>query len=246
MDTSPLANNRTNSTASNGHASRSDLDQSDPNHRDAHQGDLNQSDPDQGVSAAKNDPDNAAPIRRRMSKSNRRVQLLDAAASLLVEHGAASMSMERLASTAGVSKALPYKHFDNSEAVLVALYRRETEQLGLNVWNALKAATPDDELIRVGVSTYFDEIVARGRLLAALSQPGSTVAATADPNQAGVIFEVEILTRFHGVDRRRAKAVAGLIQGAVVGAAGSLRQGHASRAELEDDVVTTILALIRN
>ena len=34
--------------------------------------------------------------------------------------------MERLAAEAGVSKALPYKHFDNSEQVLAELYRRET------------------------------------------------------------------------------------------------------------------------
>src|SRR3954467_8434261 len=88
-----------------------------------------------------------APVRQRMRGDDRRHQLLDAAAQIIVDHGASAMSMERLASEAGVSKALPYKHFDNSEAVLAALYRRETAALGRSVWRALSEAGPDDDLI---------------------------------------------------------------------------------------------------
>ncbi len=180
-----------------------------------------------------------------MRGDERRTQLLDVAAAILVEHGAAAMSMERLASEAGVSKALPYKHFDNGEEVLAELYRRETVALGRAVWRALDAASPDDESIRVGVRAYFDEITTRGPVLSALSRPGSTIAAVADPGQAGVIFEVEVLHRFHGLERQRAKAVAGIVQGAVVGAASTLHEGHGNRQELEDDVVSVITALVR-
>ena len=56
-----------------------------------------------------------------MRAEDRRDHLLDEAAAILVAHGAAVLTMERLAESAGVSKALPYKHFDNVQHVLVAL-----------------------------------------------------------------------------------------------------------------------------
>lgn len=180
-----------------------------------------------------------------MRGDDRRQQLLDAAATILVEHGAAAMSMERLAAEAGVSKALPYKHFDNSEQVLAELYRRETVALGRAVWRALDATGPDDDTVRVSIRAYLDEVIARGPVLTALSRPGSTISSVADPGQAGIVFEVEVLNRFHGVDRDRAKAVAGIVQGAVVGAAGTLNAGHGTRQELEDDLVAVITTLIR-
>jgi hypothetical protein len=67
----------------------------------------------------------------------------------------------------------------------------------------------------------------------------------ADPDQAGVIFEVEVLNRFHGLSRSRAKAVAGMVQGAVVGAAGTWLAGRAPRADLEDALVTMITSLVQ-
>jgi AcrR family transcriptional regulator len=113
--------------------------------------------------------------------------------------------MERLAESAGVSKALPYKHFDNVQHVLVALYRRETSALGRAIWRALSAAGPEDDLVRISVRTYFDELAARGPVLTALSPPGAAVPASADPGGAGVRFSVEVLQRFHGLDRSRAE-----------------------------------------
>jgi AcrR family transcriptional regulator len=180
-----------------------------------------------------------------MRGDDRRRQLLDAAAQILVERGAAAMSMESLAAEAGVSKALPYKHFENSESVLAELYRRETMALGRAVWVALRDAEPGHDLIRVGIRAYFDEVTRRGPVLAALSRPGSAIASVADPGQAAVIFEVEVFNRFHGLDRDRAKAIAGMVQGAVVGATGTWLAGHSTRAELEDDLVTMMTSLVR-
>ena len=187
----------------------------------------------------------AAPAgRRRMRGDDRRHQLLDAAAALVVDHGAAAMSMERLAVEAGVSKALPYKHFANGEAVLAALYRRETVALGRAVWRALSEAPADVDRVRLAIRVYFDEVTVRGAVLAALSAPGSTIASVADPAQAGVVFEVEVFDRFHGLERDRAKQVAGMVQGAVVGATGTFLAGHGTREQLEDDLVAVLTTLI--
>ncbi|MEZ5378724.1 MAG: TetR/AcrR family transcriptional regulator [Acidimicrobiales bacterium] len=185
------------------------------------------------------------PGRRRMRADDRRRQLLEVAAAIIVADGAAAVSMERLAAEADVSKALPYKHFDNAEAVLAALYRRETSELGRHVWQALSDAPPGSDLLRVGIGVFLDEIIERGPVMDALSRPGSTIAAVADPDQRGVIFEVDLLSRFHGLSRERAKAVAGMVQGAVVGAAATLRSGHGERGQLEDDLVAAIAAMIR-
>jgi AcrR family transcriptional regulator len=188
----------------------------------------------------------APAVRRRMRGDDRRRQLLDAAMQIIVEHGAGAMSMERLAAAAGVSKALPYKHFENSEAVLAELYRRETNALGRRVWQALSEAGPDDDLIRLSLRVYFDEVSRRGPVLAALSAPGSTIPSVADAGgRAGVTFEVEVFNRFHGLDRERSKQVAGMIQGAVVGATDTWLAGHGTREQLEDDLVSMIKSLVR-
>lgn len=180
-----------------------------------------------------------------MRGDDRRRQLLDAAARIVVDHGVSVISMERLAADAGVSKALPYKHFDNIESVLVELYRRETRALGRSVWHALSEAPSGADLTRVGIRAYFDEVARRRPVLAALTQPGSAISSTADPGQAGVVFEVEVFTRFSSLDRARAKGVAGMIQGAIVGATGTFLAGHGTRDDLEDDLVTMISSLVR-
>src|SRR4051794_3686857 len=109
--------------------------------------------------AARPDPGGAAVAPKpRMRGDERRGQLLDAAAQILVQYGLSAMSMERLAAEAGVSKALPYKHFDNSEDVLAELYRRETSALGRSVWKALTDAAPGSDLIRLSIEVYFDEV----------------------------------------------------------------------------------------
>lgn len=179
-----------------------------------------------------------------MRGEDRRDHLLDEAARLLVGQGPAAMSMERLAEAAGVSKALPYKHFDNVEDVLVALYRRETSALGQAIWRALSRAGPGDDLVRISVRTYFDQLTARGPVLSALSPPGASVPALADPGRAGVRFSVEVLQRFHGLDRARAKTVGGMVQGAIVGAADTWLLRAARRRDLEDALVAMIRTAI--
>lgn len=186
-----------------------------------------------------------APGRTRLPGDERRRQLLDTAARLLVHHGTSAMSMERLAAEAGVSKALPYKHFDNAEAVLVALYRREASALGRSVWRALREAPAGSDLTRLAIRTYFDELARRRQVLVALTGPGSTVAAVADADHAGVAFEVEVFTTWSGVDRDRAEEIAGVVQGAIVGAAGSWLAGRGRRERLEDDLVWLVDGLLR-
>jgi AcrR family transcriptional regulator len=172
-----------------------------------------------------------------MRSPDRRAHLLDVATRLVVDDGPTAVTMERLAEAAGVSKALPYKHFDNIEAVFVAVYRREIEIMGTRIWRGLTDAGPDDDLVRVGIGIYFDEIARCGRVLSALSEPGTAIPALSSPGRSAAGFTVDLLRQFHGLDRRQASAVAGMLMGAVAGAAETLRAGFASREEVEPALV---------
>src|SRR3954467_11413185 len=147
-----------------------------------------------------------------MRADDRRDQLLDEAVRLLTEDGPGSVTMERVAERAGVSKAPPSRPFADSDALLVALYRRETGALGRCVWRALRDAPPDADLVRVSVRAYFDALAPRRELLTALSSPGSAIPAMADPDSDGTRFAVRVLREFHGLECDRAKAVAGMVQ----------------------------------
>ena len=131
-------------------------------------------------------PTSTAGPKRRMRSPDRRVHLLDVATRLVVDDGPTNVTMERLAEAAGVSKALPYKHFDNIEAVFIAVYRREVEIMGTRIWQGLTEAGPDDDLVVVGVGIYFDELTRCGRVLSALSEPGAAIPALSSPSRCWV------------------------------------------------------------
>ena len=58
--------------------------------------------------------------RRRLSPEDRRNQLLDCARQIILDHGLSTLTMERLATEAGVSNPLIYKYFDTRLHMLQA------------------------------------------------------------------------------------------------------------------------------
>lgn len=73
---------------------------------------------------------------RKLSRAERRIQLLDTALLIVQEEGADRLTMGRLAERAGVSKPVAYDHFRTREDLLVELYRA----LDMKQMNALKDA----------------------------------------------------------------------------------------------------------
>ena len=61
-----------------------------------------------------------------MGAQARRAQLLDAAKAVVAEHGFHGVSIEAVARTAGVTRPIVYRHFDDLGALLDALVERET------------------------------------------------------------------------------------------------------------------------
>jgi AcrR family transcriptional regulator len=60
---------------------------------------------------------------QRLSRSERRQQLLDTALTIVREEGADRLTLGHLASQAGVSKPVAYDHFETRSGLLIALYR---------------------------------------------------------------------------------------------------------------------------
>jgi AcrR family transcriptional regulator len=65
----------------------------------------------------------------RLSADQRREALLDVTRVLVMEGGTDAVTMGTIAERSGVTRALVYKHFDNRDEALLALYRREAASL---------------------------------------------------------------------------------------------------------------------
>src|SRR5262245_59415948 len=67
--------------------------------------------------------------RTRTPRAARREQLLQPAERLVLEGGVAALTMERLSEEASIAKTVPYSHFPNASAVLLAVLERHWEAL---------------------------------------------------------------------------------------------------------------------
>lgn len=92
---------------------------------------------------------------RRLSKTERRRQLLDTAIAIIREEGADCLTLGHLAKRAGISKPVAYEHFGTRSTLLVELYR----SIDATQVNALRAALASGErsvadTVEVLASTY--------------------------------------------------------------------------------------------
>lgn len=76
----------------------------------------------------------------RLSADDRRERLLDLTREIVNDEGPAAVTMGVVAERAGVTRALVYKHFDNKDDLLVALYRREANALDRRIRTQVEAA----------------------------------------------------------------------------------------------------------
>ncbi len=190
-------------------------------------------------------PSTTAPPRVRLTREARREQILDAAAELLVERGSASVTMERVAEWAGVSKALPYAHFDNSDEVLVALYHRVVGELGTRVVVALEGCGPSDDRITVVVRTYLDTVAELGPILGAVTAPGSPSSELADGDRrVGPTFLAGLLVEYFDVAEPEARAMAPVILASLDGAVAAWVDRVASRSQVEAMSVAVLRTLL--
>lgn len=109
--------------------------------------------------------------RVRLSPHDRRMQLLDCAGRIVLDHGLSKFTIDALAKEAQVSMPLIYKYFDARIEILQALLSRESEQFSAVLKDRLERATDYKEMVRMFVTMNF-EGARTGSLLSVLfSQP---------------------------------------------------------------------------
>lgn len=98
--------------------------------------------------------DETASPRRRMSAPARRDALLDAAAEVFARSGYNLASLEEIATTAGVSKALIYEHFDSKRELHVELVNRQAAEVFGRLEAAAEKGGTGEERLRLGVDAF--------------------------------------------------------------------------------------------
>ncbi len=81
-----------------------------------------------------------------------RAALVEAAAAMISEGGAASVTMRAIGGRLGVSRAAPYRHFPDKTALLVAVAVQGFDRLRLRLESLAGAGAPSrvDRLLRMG------------------------------------------------------------------------------------------------
>lgn len=182
---------------------------------------------------------------RAATKADRRSQLLDAAAWLVTEQGVSGFTMEGLAKAAGVSKALPYRHFANADEALVELMNREVGRLGRAMVSACVGLDDGDPMIAAAIGAYFDTIADRGGLLNSLAGPGSPVPELAGRGtRTAPEFLVGLLERGYGLTGQPATLAAWMITGLAIAGSDSWARGDAPREIIEPLTVAAIIGAV--
>ena len=186
------------------------------------------------------------PRRVRMTRAQRREHFLDVAATLAVETGLESVTMERVAAWSGVSKALGYAYFDNSDELLAALFDREMASYDRAIATAMTGATTFEDKMRGAVVAMFDMVAERGHLFGTLlngqSPEGSSLG---DRRQARKTvaqgFIADLVAAEFGLAQKQAVTVAAIWIAAATGAIDSWVARRGSRRELTDLFVALML-----
>jgi AcrR family transcriptional regulator len=139
-----------------------------------------------------------------MAPEKRREQLIDAALSVIVQHGYEGVSIEAIARTAGVTRPVIYDHFPNLGQLLQAVIEREEhfalEQLEQVVPAAPRTDGEPAELFAAGVRSFLDVVASRPdtwRII--LLPPEGTPAIVRDHverNRAATEERIEALVRW--------------------------------------------------
>lgn len=185
---------------------------------------------------------------RRLPAAERRDQLLDVAADILVEGGMRALTMERLAERAGVSKGLGYAYFQDAEETALALWDREVGEVYRRIEEATAGAGSLDDLFGLAVSAYLDVLDERGPILGGLQAHLShgRLESRITPRVRDFLrFWQDRLAAFLKMDRTTSLAMAAMATAAVEGCGRLWQFGRLSRAETERLTLAFVLDGVR-
>ncbi|MDF9620258.1 TetR/AcrR family transcriptional regulator [Pseudomonas entomophila] len=192
--------------------------------------------------------DDKPAARKRLSREERRRQLLDVAWRLVREEGTDALSLGRLAEQAGVTKPVVYDHFETRTGLLVALYQEYDARQTAMLDSALAGCAADlPGRAWVIAEAYVDCVMSQGREI-----PGVSAALAGSPELEALkrIYEGPFLAKCR--EALEPFSAAGRIgqagMRALVGAAEALSQGAAAgeleAREAKEELQATIVAMV--
>ncbi|MCT9083776.1 TetR/AcrR family transcriptional regulator [Streptomyces fulvoviolaceus] len=111
----------------------------------------------------------------RADAARNRARLLEAAARLIAEHGVAGVTMEAVATAAGVGKGTVFRRFGDRTGLLMALLDHSTHKLQADFLGGPPplgpGAPPVDRLRALGVAMLYRSVEQLDLLLAAQTEP---------------------------------------------------------------------------
>lgn len=188
----------------------------------------------------------------RLSGDERRSLLLDVTKEIVTEAGTAAVSMGSVAERAEVTRALVYKHFDNKEALLAELYRREARQLDRHIRRIVEAA-PDgfEPKLRAFVGASLGAVDEHAPFFAPLRGVGRDRGARQehrswDRRTSG--YFVSLAVRDFGIEKETATTVLAVLFSGIQALLSQMRSrpGPGRRQFLEDTYVATTVGALRH
>lgn len=184
-------------------------------------------------------------VSRRLSKPQRRVQLLDVASEIVCDEGTDALTLQVLAERAGVTKPVAYEHFGTREGALIALYRRlDADQMTAATQAMENAPNTAQAVCEIISASYVDCCVkagpAFGAIAAALEGSG---AMRAVKEEARAMYLAAILKELKPFTDLPAKELRTLILG-FLGAADALGAEAAARRVPRKQAVSVLARLL--
>ena len=151
----------------------------------------------------------------RLTADERREALLDVTKELLLDRGPRAITMGSVAEHAAVTRALVYKHFDNKDDLLVALYRREAIRLDRAMRHVI-ADAPDgfEAKLRALVQASLEAAEEHSVFFTPLRGVGAQPDARRDRrtrDRRTVKYFAELAEADFGVDRRTARSIVAIL-----------------------------------
>lgn len=194
-------------------------------------------------------PDERREVPRRLPSAARRAQLLDVARQIILDSGISALTMEALAETAGVTKPIVYRHFENSEDVTVAVLREyASRSIKFTIARVIRVTNLEDFFDKI-IDALFDFIRDNGALSRSITSGFSStprIDACFQEMQNRALRIYDHLLREQGVPEQRTQiasyALMEMINSTILEFAP--RSGPGDRDVLKEMVRGTIRALV--
>lgn len=186
--------------------------------------------------------------RRRLSRDDRRRQLVDVAWRLVRDEGTEALTLGRLAEHAGVTKPVVYDHFGDRTGLLTTLYREFDERQTALMDAALQTSESTlTDRASVIASAYIECVLVQGRDI-----PGVIAALAGSPALAQVKREGEAafldrctsaLAPFAGGGTLTRASLRAML-GAAEALAAAATVGEVTAQQAEQELLDTIVAMV--